>query len=173
MSSKKPAIPNRNKLENQYKSKLSHYEGILNNLQEELTRELVQIGLHPTIKTRVKSFDNYYEKILRLLRKYKSQEDAFFIYDVIGLRIVCPFLDDLRIVENLIKNKFHVVELKRKGEQYSFKEFGYESIHFLVKVPPEIMSRFPIEKSLVCEIQLRTILHESKGPGATNSCIQP
>jgi putative GTP pyrophosphokinase len=161
MPPKKSAIPNRKELKKRYDAKHPIYEEILNNLQEELTRELVHIGLHPTIKTRVKSFDNYYDKLLRLLRKHKSQKDAFFIYDVMGLRIVCPFLDDLRIVENLIKNKFYVVELERKGEQHSFKEFGYESIHFLVKVPPEIMSRFPGEESLVCEIQLRTILQDA------------
>ena len=98
MLSEEVVIPDRKDLKNRYKAKLPHFEEILNNLQDAITRELVQLGLHPTIKTRVKSFNNYYEKILRLLRKYKSRKDAFFIYDVMGLRIVCPFLDDLKIV---------------------------------------------------------------------------
>ena len=59
MPPKKSAIPNRKELKKRYDAKHPIYEEILNNLQEELTRELVHIGLHPTIKTRVKSFDNY------------------------------------------------------------------------------------------------------------------
>ena len=83
------------------------------------------------------------------------------IYDVLGLRIICPFLDDLKSVETLIKGKYNIVEIEHKGKQHSFKEFGYESIHFLIEVPADILSHFYVEESLTCEIQLSTILQDA------------
>ncbi len=154
-------IPNRRILEKQYKSRHLQYEEVLHDLQQRLKLDLIQIVPLPTIKARVKSFDNYYKKLLRLLKKFKSREETFFIYDVLGLRIICPFLDDLKSAENIIKNKFHIVEVERKGIQQSFKEFGYESIHFLIEVPADILSHFHVEESMICEIQLSTILQDA------------
>ncbi len=42
-----------------------------------------------------------------------------------------------------------------------FKEFGYESIHILIEVPADILSRFQLAESLVCEIQVCTILQDA------------
>ncbi len=161
MTSEKLKIPNRKALNKKYQAQLQHYEQILAILQETIKHELDKIVPHSAVKARVKTFDNYYNKILRLLSKLKNREEAFFIYDVLGLRIVCPFLEDLKTAEALVKQKFHVVEVQHKGNQYSFKEFGYQSIHFLIKTPPAILSRFQIKESLFCEIQLRTILQDA------------
>ena len=154
-------IPNRRVLEKQYESRLLPYEEVLHDLQQSIKLDLNQIELAPTIKARVKSFESYYKKLLRLLKKYKGRQEDFFIYDVLGLRIVCPFLDDLKSVETRIKGKYHVVKIEHKGKQHSFKEFGYKSIHFLIKVPSNILSRFQVEESLACEIQLCTILQDA------------
>lgn len=98
-------IPNRSAIEKKYRAKIPVHEKVLNMLQMMIKDELEQIGLHPTIKARVKTFGSYYSKILRLLSKQVNQKEVIEIYDVIGLRIVCPFLDDLQIVENHVKQK--------------------------------------------------------------------
>lgn len=154
-------IPNRKVLQKQYEAKCFRYEKILYDLQQSIKLDLNQIELSPTIKTRVKAFGSYYKKLLKLLKKFKGRQEDFLIYDVLGLRIICPFLDDLKSVETLIKGKYHVVKIEHKGKQHSFKEFGYKSIHFLIKVPSDILSHFQIEESLVCEIQLCTILQDA------------
>jgi len=154
-------IPNRKVLQKQYEAKCLRYERILYDLQQSIKLDLNQIELSPTIKTRVKAFGSYYKKLLKLLKKFESRQEDFLIYDVLGLRIICPFLDDLKSVETLIKGKYHIVEIEHKGKQHSFKEFGYESIHFLIEVPADILSHFHVEESLICEIQLSTILQEA------------
>jgi putative GTP pyrophosphokinase len=161
MPFEQPVIPNRKKLQVEYESRHSVRAAILDGLQYVLGLELQKIGLHPAIKTRVKSFDKYYEKLLRLLSEAESRAEPVAITDVLGVRITCPFLDDLKSVEAAITRKFDVVGLERKGALHTFMEFGYESIHFLVDVPSDILSRLQVEESLVCEIQLCTILQDA------------
>ncbi len=161
MPTKQSNIPNRKELEKNYSEKTPAYELILNKLQETLKREFEQMEIHPTIKSRVKAFDSYYEKILRLLSKLENHKEAFHIYDVIGLRIVCPFLDDLQIAEKHINQKYDVVQIECKGSEHSFREFGYKSTHFLINVPKRMLGQCKIEEPLLCEIQLRTILQDA------------
>ena len=161
MSSKELSIPNRTALEKQYETRRPSYEKILHSLRETLKLELKQISLHPTIMARVKPFDSYYRKLLMRLKECKSRDQDFAITDVLGLRIICPLLTHLKVVEELTRKKFQVTEVEHKGIHLSFKEFGYESIHLLIKVPFEILSEFQVEEALVCEVQLRTILQEA------------
>ncbi len=161
MLSEKQTLPNKKVLQEQYEVNCIQYEKVVNDLQQRIKLDLSKIELVPTIKSRVKAFGSYYKKLLRLLKKSKSQQENFLIYDVLGVRIVCPFLDDLKSVETIIKGKYHVVEIEHKGIHHTFKEFGYESIHFLIKVPSDILSRFQVEESMACEIQLCTILQDA------------
>ena len=55
--------------------------------------------------------------------------------------------------------------MERKGAEQNFREFGYESVHVLIKIPedcyPEGKEDFPLEDDTVCEIQIRTILQDA------------
>lgn len=83
------------------------------------------------------------------------------ITDLLGIRIVCPFLEDLETFEQLISQSFEILEMEHKAEQHSFREFGYDSIHLLVKTrTPDNPATLP-HSCNVCEIQLRTILQEA------------
>jgi len=161
MSKKLLRIPNRSEIEKKYRAKMPAHEKILNILQMIIKDELEQIGLHPTIKSRVKAFDSYYHKILRLLSKQVNQKEVIEIYDVIGLRIVCPFLDDLLIVENHVKQKYDVAQIECKGREHSFREFGYKSTHLLINVPQKILVQCKTAGPLLCEIQLLSILQDA------------
>jgi len=158
MSPKNISIPNRKTLEKQYEALRFQYEKILNELQRKMKKILKQTAVNPTIKARVKPFESYYKKVLK---RSQTRDQAFYIPDVLGMRIICPFLEDLKTVETLIRKKFQVVEIERKGANHSFKEFGYESTHFLIEVSPEILSQFQVATALVCEIQLSTILQDA------------
>ncbi|MEA3348581.1 MAG: tetratricopeptide repeat protein [Pseudomonadota bacterium] len=106
---------------------------------------------------RVKDFRSYFEKIAN-----KSPHgDAFAITDLLGVRIVCPFLDDLAVVEKVLLEHFSIREVDHKGEQQSFREFAYDSIHLLLDLEGQtIVHPLPgVEE--VCEIQLRTILQDA------------
>ena len=151
---------NKKAIQEEYEINKKYYETVLNDLQQRIKLDLNQIEVVSTIKGRVKSFGSYYKKVLRLQKQFEKQKELL-IYDVLGLRIICPFINDLKTVENLIARQYTMIEREHKGAHYSFKEFGYESIHILIKVPPEIVSRFKENDSLVCEIQLCTILQDA------------
>ena len=88
-----------------------------------------------------------------------------------GIRIVCAFLEDISSVENQIKKKYQVKEIEHKGSLQNVREFGYESTHILISIPPECIDltkieneeirNLPLPENLVCEIQVRTILQDA------------
>jgi len=113
---------------------------------------------HPTIKTRIKQFPSYYKKYLNLL---KTDGTLPLITDLMGIRIVCPFIEDLLLVENLIKEHFEVTEVDRKEHSNTFKEFGYEAIHLLIRIPADIARVRGDTGTDVAEIQIRTVLQDA------------
>lgn len=155
-------IPDRVELEEDYERRKPAYQGLLDDMVKLLEERLESHGIHPTIRGRIKSFDSLYKKRIRLMRQARlSGREPLPITDVVGLRIVCPFLGDLAAAERAIQASFKVTEVERKGAERSFREFGYESIHLLVQPPAELLERHGELDVPVCEIQLRTILQEA------------
>jgi putative GTP pyrophosphokinase len=113
---------------------------------------------HPTIKTRIKHFPSYYKKYVHQLKAGSAQP---LITDLMGVRIVCPFIEDLHLVENLIKDHFEVTEVDRKEHSITFKEFGYEAIHLLIRIPSDIARVRGETGTDVAEIQIRTVLQDA------------
>lgn len=157
------AIPNRAELETDYERRRPAYQSVLEDFERLVNDRLESSGLHPTIKGRIKSFDSLYKKKIRLLRQARlnGAEKPIPITDIVGLRVVCPFLGDLERAVKVLSTAFVVTEIERKGAEHSFREFGYESIHLLVELPPELGAARPGLDIRICEIQLRTILQEA------------
>ena len=155
-------IPDRVELELEYESRKPVYQALLDKMEKLVGSRLESGGIHPTIKGRIKSFDSVYKKRIRFLRQARlSSKAPLPITDIVGLRVVCPFLGDLAAAERVIQASFTVTEVERKGAERSFREFGYESIHILVRPPAELLAGHPDLDISVCEIQLRTILQEA------------
>lgn len=115
----------------------------------------------PTVKGRAKHFKSYFKKYVRLLQLSDDKTVVPPIHDLIGIRVVCTFIEDLFSVESIIKRMFQVTEVERKGSNYSFKEFGYESTHILITIPEAIQNRRGPCGCKVVEIQIRTILQDA------------
>lgn len=152
-------LPDRPVAEKLYTKLRPSYELILLDIYQQLRSLAEKEGLSVTIKYRLKRFDNYCEKLVRLSKLQGS--DLLQITDLIGIRVVCPFLEDLEIVEQLIAQNFEILEMERKAEQHSFHEFGYDSIHLLIRTTPLNQPVALPHSADVCEIQLRTILQEA------------
>lgn len=151
--------PERTALKKLYAALRPGLEEQLLKVHSKLRGVLEEGGFTPTIKYRVKGFDNYFNKLLKLLTE---QQRPLLISDLLGLRVICPFLEDLDTVERLIAANFAVVELERKGERHSFREFGYDSVHLLIQLEPDQEPPFPLPGTAwLCEIQLRTILQDA------------
>ena len=154
------SLPNRKVLEAQYEADRVVYERALTELVQKFRFWLDEADLHPGLKVRVKSFQSWFEKVLRKIRHGVSP-DQVQIHDVLGLRIVCPFLEDVRKIEELVHRHFTVLEEEKKGAPQSFKEFGYDSTHFLVALPTVLAATLGLENPPPCEIQVRTILQDA------------
>lgn len=155
-----PEDLDRGRLKDIYEDLYPVYDEILQALYAQVRQVLENHGCLPTIKFRVKRFDAYFDKLVKMSRHEQGIDQAA-ITDLLGLRVVCPFLEDLKTVEKMIKDNFNVVELDRKGSRYSIGEFGYDSIHFLIRIDPIYRkSELPYTAN-VCEVQLRTILQDA------------
>jgi putative GTP pyrophosphokinase len=129
----------------------------IRDIEHRVGQALTSLHSHPTLKVRLKKFDSYYRKYVRLLRAGIAAPN---ITDLMGIRIVCPFIEDLETAESLIKEHFEVVETERKGHN-TFKEFSYESTHLLIKIPADIAAKWGAAGCDVVEIQIRTILQDA------------
>lgn len=154
-------LPAKQKLRSQYSERVDVYEKVLYEFQRRLKQTLHRIGIPATIKYRVKGFDSLYEKVLRKLKSTGQQEGVVQLTDLLGLRVVCAFIEDLNKAEDQIRQSLQVIEVERKGSNFTVKEFGYESTHYLVRVPDDIVDSFHVDADVVCEIQLRTILQDA------------
>jgi len=147
----------RESLKQNYLASRPQLERQLQSLHRQLRDLLEKLGSPPNIKYRIKDFDAYYAKLISLKR---SEQKNGLLSDLLGLRVICPFLEDLDAAERLIAENFEVVELERKGDRHSFREFGYDSVHLLILLDESEQEDLP-GTGPFCEIQLRTILQDA------------
>ncbi|MFP4067958.1 MAG: tetratricopeptide repeat protein [Spirochaetota bacterium] len=157
-------LPGRVTLKARYRRYESAYGTVLERIVTDVRRTLGSAHASPTIRSRVKSFDSLYAKLLARIRRSGEESengDSVKVPDLLGLRVVCPFLGDLRRVERLLGEAYEVLEVERKGTEFSSREFGYESTHLLVRVPDRMLEGVQLDAEAVCEVQLRTILQDA------------
>ncbi|HEY9053882.1 MAG TPA: hypothetical protein VIO60_03585, partial [Rectinemataceae bacterium] len=155
-------IPDKAKLKAQYILDRPGYDSALASFLSMVEKALSGKGIKPTLKGRIKEFDSYYAKKLRLLKKaWKDRSGPLPVNDMLAIRVICPFMGDLAAAEAALAASFVIEEIERKGAERSFREFGYESIHLLARIPEPLKSLCPHLERDVVEIQLRTILQEA------------
>lgn len=152
-------LPDRDQMEKIYFQLLPDFEKDLLALYQKIRSLIDNHGMAVTIKYRIKRLDNYCEKLRRISRVQGT--DLLQITDLLGIRIICPFLEDLETVEQLISANFDIMEMEHKAEQHSFREFGYDSVHLLIRTPDSTARIKLPHSSPACEVQLRTILQEA------------
>lgn len=132
-------------------------------LMEEVRFSLYQaitakkIKIHSLVH-RVKKFDSFLDKI----RRKSIQEPFNDIYDLIGLRVICLFLQDIDIIAEIIKEKFDVFEIDNKIDGVNEDVFGYMSLHYNARLKkPVTISGFEEISIYPFEIQVRTIAQDA------------
>ncbi|MDR1869249.1 MAG: tetratricopeptide repeat protein [Treponema sp.] len=149
--------PNQDKMREEFEKYSETRHHIVNDLKLRVESIVVSLNSNPVVSGRNKSFSSYFYKYLRFL---KNGVDDPQITDLMGVRIICPFIEDLGEAEELIRKNFDIVEEERKGH-YTFKEFGYESTHILISIPKEIIEKHGNPGIEIAEIQIRTILQDA------------
>ena len=159
------SVPERNRIKEVYESYVPLMTEISSRIEDDLKKRL-SLRSKPNYKSRIKNFSSYYRKILRVKKSEEltHSDSLICITDMIGIRIICPFLEDLSVVEQQVKEKYDVLEVEHKGNPQNFKEFGYESVHILIRIPDYCLPQdniMEIPSDLVCELQVRTILQDA------------
>lgn len=152
-------LPDRSRLKALYQQRLADDEEHLLQLYRLVRGLLEQQGFTPTIKHRIKRFEAFYDKLRKL--QARASGEGHLITDLFGMRIICPFLEDIERVERIITSHFDVIEIVRKGHQNSFREFGYDSLHLIVQLDATDLGEMLPGVAPTCEIQLRTILQDA------------
>ncbi|TVR92739.1 MAG: tetratricopeptide repeat protein [Spirochaetaceae bacterium] len=153
--------PDKRTLEREYRAARIKYESMLEEFRRDMSTRFRRLEIDPAIKVRVKSFESYYKKLMARARSLGPDAESVEISDFLGVRVVCPFLEDLRVIEQQLRSAYRVVEVERKGAEYSVREFGYSSIHYLIQIPMEMWQRAGFDEVQICEVQVRTILQDA------------
>ncbi|KGX87714.1 GTP pyrophosphokinase [Pontibacillus litoralis] len=97
--------------------------------------------------------------IKSILAKARNRNIAYYaleeqLQDIAGLRVMCPFVDDIYTVVGLLRQRedFNIIE--EKDYITKNKESGYRSYHVIIEYPVETIKGV---KHLLAEIQIRTL----------------
>lgn len=152
-------VPSREKTKQLYERHRAQYEIAQTRISRKIRNLITRNNLNAALRMRVKSFDSYFNKILRFYNA--GRRDNIKIQDMIGIRVVCSFLGELDVIKRLLIEHFNVIEVESKGAKHSFREFGYDSIHLLIQLPEDTITNPIPHCAGVCEVQLRTKLQDA------------
>ena len=96
-------IPERQKLNLIYDRYRTQYENILRKIVRKINRLLIRTNIETTTKYRLKSFNSFFNKMTHLRN---GSDKPVEINDFLGIRIICPFIEDLSQVEQIISENF-------------------------------------------------------------------
>ncbi len=106
------------------------------------------------MKSRIKNIDSAINKLNRRNYKITIENIINHVHDMIGIRIVCSFLNDVEKIVNLIKNSRFITIHEEKDYIHNPKKTGYSSYHLLVNVPVYLEDGM---EQIEAEIQIRTM----------------
>lgn len=147
------------RIEELYDLQMRDWGRSLGAIARKLSRLLERAGVKYSLKYRVKKIGSLREKKIRLRTGGGRGKDK--VKDLLGIRVVVPFLEDMEKVLELVESHFDVLEVERKAEHLSFREFAYDSVHVIIDVPNAEKLTFPPGCARACEIQIRTILQDA------------
>lgn len=146
-------------LRKQYKSKAEVFERLKVVAKFVITQEIKkkQIAFH-SIPARIKDFSSILEKA----QKKRITNPFTEIKDIVGLRVICLFLDDLDKIADIIRTSFAVIE-EENTTNTEQDVFNYPKLQFKVKLKDKSTSspEYDLIKDTPFEIQVRTIAQDA------------
>nr|WP_315489902.1 hypothetical protein [uncultured Rhodoferax sp.] len=129
-------------------------EAVVAQLSALLASNEVTLGV--PMESRVKSWASLAEK---LDRKQIALDSLNNLHDLIGVRVILLFRSDLLKVLQLINSTFEVVSLEDTAARLGDSEFGYQSQHFVVRLPNSwlLVPSLTGLNDFCVELQVRTI----------------
>lgn len=101
---------------------------------------------------RVKRISSILEKAKRLQVPMDRLEQG--IEDIAGIRIMCQFIQDIRTLSEVIRQRKDMSVVYEKDYITNYKESGYRSYHIIVEYPVQTSLGL---KTVLAEVQIRTL----------------
>lgn len=123
-----------------------------------IRRYEVQLGNRDPVassQTRIKSAESMRQKLQRLAFSVTAESAMKNAFDAAGVRLVCPFIQDIDRTAELIRAIPGVQIQTEKDYIRSPKPNGYRSYHMILSMPLRFLGNS--QKTVWLEVQLRTI----------------
>lgn len=123
-----------------------------------------------TITSRIKDRE---ECIGKFKRKYLTEIELNgndyliqnHVTDLVGLRVVCLHLDDVKEIQTLIETNFKEIDITDKSSQLDNTEdkFGYKGLHLdlMINDQRSTLPEYSKFKNITFELQVRTIIQDA------------
>ena len=136
----------------EYQDNLPRFREVEAHVRDSIKSTLADAGLLvAAIESRVKAYDSLAGKLELKGHKYNSLAD---ITDILGLRVITFYIDDVDKVASAVERLF-IIDWENsvdKRKIHDTDSFGYLSLHYICSVP-DFPYRF--------EIQMRTLLQHA------------
>ncbi|VVQ27353.1 GTP pyrophosphokinase family protein [Pseudomonas fluorescens] len=138
-----------------YKKYAEHLSALL---REQLTKKGIKFHL---VEYRAKDTESF---VTKASKPEKSYPDPFKdITDLVGLRVIAFYEDDLPHIEKQIHHTFKITRDKEIKKPESAANFGYRSVHYIAQLNAKTSNFDEFENlaNLEFEIQIRTVLQHA------------
>lgn len=120
---------------------------------------LASLNLH-SVSFRIKSAESLRDKLARPDRSYRELWD---VTDLLGLRVIVFFEDEVGRAADILESKLalvleHSVDKRRRADASSF---GYRSVHYVCRIDVETREELQLPEQARFEIQIRTMLEHA------------
>ncbi len=136
-----------------YKAAMREMKVRLEILDQDLNLKKHRNPIHH-IESRIKAPASIYEKIGRYGYEPTLENMERYILDIAGIRVICPYIQDVYSLFRLINRQDDLEIVKVKDYIASPKPNGYRSLHVVVRIPVFFMDK---KETIPVEIQLRTL----------------
>lgn len=106
------------------------------------------------IQYRIKEPRSILEKLRKKNLPFTFQTTSKNIFDIAGIRVVCPFVSDVYGIANLLCSQEDITLIDSKDYIEHPKENGYRSLHLIVSTPVNFSDG---KRNIIVEIQIRTV----------------
>ncbi|HIY12138.1 MAG TPA: GTP pyrophosphokinase family protein [Candidatus Agathobaculum merdipullorum] len=107
-----------------------------------------------SIKSRIKTPRSIIGKLKRRGYPVSLQSMMENLNDIGGIRVICPFIEDIYTVADMLMRQDDLTLIERKDYIETPKPNGYRSLHLILEVPIFLSDR---TQPVRIELQLRTI----------------
>ena len=136
-----------------YNAAMSEATARFEIIKEEFAFRDLRCPIHH-IDTRIKSIKSIKGKLEKKNLNFTLNDACNNIYDIAGVRVVCPYLKDVYLIRDRILAQDDLKILEIKDYIKDPKKNGYRSLHIIISVPIYFMNS---KQYVPVELQIRTL----------------